>query len=96
MQIPISDQAYVVQDRMDPEIIKESKISLTKIVTNNSYRPPLMKAPPRQVSETDLYLLGAIEKLVYKVDFMEKRLRRVEEMLYFVMAGNRVDSGNIM
>ncbi|KAF7279768.1 hypothetical protein GWI33_006753 [Rhynchophorus ferrugineus] len=92
MQIPISEQAYVIQDRVDPEIMKESKISLTKIVSNNSYRPPVMKPPPRQVSETDLYLLGAIEKLVYKVDFMEKRLRRVEEMLYFVMAGNRVDS----
>lgn len=97
MQIPISNQAYVIQDRVDT-LPKESKISGGKIVTNthpnNSYRPPAAaKPPPRQVSETDLYLLGAIEKLVYKVDFMEKRLRRVEEMLYYVMAGNRVDVG---
>ncbi|XP_066994806.1 oxidized low-density lipoprotein receptor 1 [Anabrus simplex] len=44
----------------------------------------------REVTETDLYLLGAIEKLVYRVDFMEKRLRRVEELLYHVMAGNSI------
>ncbi|XP_050306960.1 uncharacterized protein LOC126743782 [Anthonomus grandis grandis] len=101
MRIPISEHAYVIQDRVDTDVLlqKESKISGGKIVTSgpptkitstgshNPYRPP-----PRQVSETDLYLLGAIEKLVYKVDFMEKRLRRVEEMLYYVMAGNRVDT----
>lgn len=40
-----------------------------------------------QVSETDLYLLGAIEKLVYRVDLMEKRLRRTEELIYHVMEG---------
>ncbi|KAK9879640.1 hypothetical protein WA026_006705 [Henosepilachna vigintioctopunctata] len=73
---------------------RESKIHNTKIVNSNnriSSSTPPNKKPPKQVSETDLYLLGAIEKLVYKVDFMEKRLRRVEEMLYFVMAGNRID-----
>ncbi|XP_030752385.1 uncharacterized protein LOC115879630 [Sitophilus oryzae] len=91
MQIPISDSAYVVQDRADPDI-KESKVTPGKIISNNSYRPPITKPAHRQVSETDLYLLGAIEKLVYKVDFMEKRLRKVEEMLYFVMAGNRIDT----
>ncbi|XP_046424812.1 uncharacterized protein LOC124182064 [Neodiprion fabricii] len=42
----------------------------------------------RDVSETDLYLLGAIEKLVYRVDYMEKRLRRAEELLYYVVSGN--------
>ncbi|CAG4976819.1 unnamed protein product [Parnassius apollo] len=56
-------------------------------------RPPRPAAdrvdePPRkQVSETDLYLLGAIEKLVYRVDLMEKRLRRMEESLHYVLAG---------
>ncbi|ERL93191.1 hypothetical protein D910_10488 [Dendroctonus ponderosae] len=95
MQIPISQHAYVVQERADIEV-QEGKIGNGKIITttkpSNSYRPSSgNKPPPRQVSETDLYLLGAIEKLVYKVDFMEKRLRRVEEMLYYVMAGNRVD-----
>lgn len=52
---------------------------------------PQVVAPPpgkKEVSETDLYLLGAIEKMVYRVDFMEKRLRKVEEMLYYVMAGS--------
>ncbi|XP_071566170.1 uncharacterized protein [Temnothorax nylanderi] len=42
----------------------------------------------RDVSETDLYLLGAIEKLVYRVDHLEKRVRRAEELLYYVIAGN--------
>ncbi|KAF3428477.1 hypothetical protein E2986_00274 [Frieseomelitta varia] len=41
----------------------------------------------REVSETDLYLLGAIEKLVYRVDFLESRLRRAEELLYYVISG---------
>lgn len=49
---------------------------------------------PREVSETDLYLLGAIEKLVYRVDYMEKRLRRTEQLLYYVMAGNTQKEGN--
>ncbi|KAG5680100.1 hypothetical protein PVAND_009626 [Polypedilum vanderplanki] len=43
---------------------------------------------PREVSETDLYLLGAIEKLVYRVDYMEKRLKRTEQLIYYLMAGN--------
>ncbi|XP_045506031.1 uncharacterized protein LOC123702348 [Colias croceus] len=44
--------------------------------------------PPRkQVTETDLYLLSAIEKLVYRADLMEKRLRKLEESLHYVIAG---------
>ncbi|XP_038208573.1 uncharacterized protein LOC119829917 [Zerene cesonia] len=44
--------------------------------------------PPRkQVTETDLYLLSAIEKLVYRADLMEKRLRKLEESLHYVVAG---------
>lgn len=43
---------------------------------------------PREVSETDLYLLGAIEKLVYRVDYMEKRLKRTEQLVYYLMQGN--------
>ncbi|XP_043493633.1 C-type lectin domain family 9 member A [Polistes fuscatus] len=42
----------------------------------------------RDVSETDIYLLGAIEKLVYRVDYVEKRLRRAEELLYYVISGS--------
>lgn len=52
-----------------------------------------MLPSPREVSETDLYLLGAIEKLVYRVDYMEKRLRRTEQLLYYVMAGNTQKEG---
>lgn len=44
---------------------------------------------PREVSETDLYLLGAIEKLVFRVDYMEKRLRRTEQLVYYLMEGNK-------
>lgn len=51
---------------------------------------------PREVSETDLYLLGAIEKLVYRVDYMEKRLRRTEQLLYYVMAGNTQKEGKFI
>lgn len=96
MQIPISEQTYMIEERKDTTP-KESKISVPgKIITNQRPSTVSSKPPPRQVSETDLYLLGAIEKLVYKVDFMEKRLRRVEEMLYYVMAGNRVDVGKTL
>ncbi|XP_049530754.1 uncharacterized protein LOC125948582 [Anopheles darlingi] len=50
--------------------------------------PAELLSSPREVSETDLYLLGAIEKLVYRVDYMENRLRRAEQIIYFLMAGN--------
>lgn len=43
---------------------------------------------PSEVTETDLYLLGAIEKLVYRVDYMEKRLLKSEQLIYYLMAGN--------
>lgn len=49
--------------------------------------------PQKQVSETDLYLLTAIEKLVYRVDLMEKRLRKMEENVHFVLAGTDVKPG---
>ncbi|XP_017858722.1 PREDICTED: uncharacterized protein LOC108610867 [Drosophila arizonae] len=42
----------------------------------------------RAVSENDLYLLGAIEKLVYRVDYLESRVRRTEQLVYYLMAGN--------
>ncbi|XP_063828431.1 ATP-dependent RNA helicase ddx46-like [Ostrinia nubilalis] len=43
--------------------------------------------PPKQVSETDLYLLTAIEKLVYRVDLMEKRLRKLEDAVHYLVVG---------
>lgn len=44
---------------------------------------------PNEVSETDLYLLGAIEKLVYRVDYMENRVRKAEQLIYYLMQGNQ-------
>lgn len=87
--MPPASNYYIAQDRNDDV---EGKIAGSKIVTNNNNNK---KPPTGMVSETDLYLLSAIEKLVYKVDFMEKRLRRVEEMLYYNIAGNRIDTGNL-
>lgn len=61
---------------------------------------PMLNAPPtpifngritqngQEISETDLYLLSAIEKLVYRVDYMEQRLRKAEQIVYYLMAGN--------
>lgn len=43
--------------------------------------------PQKQVSETDLYLLGAIEKLVWRADLFEKRLRKLEESVHLLVAG---------
>ncbi|XP_012229940.1 C-type lectin domain family 6 member A [Linepithema humile] len=50
----------------------------TKISTTNK----------RDISETDLYLLSGIEKLSYRVDNLEKRIRRVEELVYYLLAAN--------
>ncbi|KAI5699782.1 hypothetical protein M8J75_008622 [Diaphorina citri] len=55
-------------------------------VTNN-----YQNTKDKDVSETDLYLLGAIEKLVYRVDLMDKRLRRTEELLQYVMENGHHD-----
>lgn len=33
-------------------------------------------------------MLGAIERLVYRVELMEKRMQRTEELLYHVMEGS--------
>lgn len=50
---------------------------------------------PQEVSETDLYLLSAIEKLVYRVDYMERRLRKTEQIVYYLMAGNNENKKEI-
>lgn len=42
------------------------------------------------MSETDLYLLGAIEKLVYKMDLLDQRLKRSEELLQHVIEGPNI------
>ncbi|GBP58449.1 hypothetical protein EVAR_36921_1 [Eumeta japonica] len=48
--------------------------------------------PRREVSETDLYLLAAIEKLVYRADLAEKRLRRLEDSLHYLLVGKEAAS----
>lgn len=53
----------------------------------NYYNNPGATRVRGEVSETDLFLLGAIEKLTYRLDFIEKRLRRSEDLLYHVMEG---------
>lgn len=58
--------------------------------------PTELLSSPREVSETDLYLLGAIEKLVYRVDYMENRLRRAEQIIYYLMAGNNQKIGEVV
>lgn len=54
---------------------------------NQFFNNRVQQAGP-EVSETDLYLLSAIEKLVYRVDYMERRLRKTEQIVYYLMAGN--------
>jgi len=60
-------------------------------ITQPGDKPP--GGAGKEVTETDLYLLSAIEKLVYRVDFMEKRLRRTEELLHHVMANSNQNQG---
>ncbi|XP_036139957.1 C-type lectin domain family 12 member B isoform X2 [Monomorium pharaonis] len=60
--------------------VDDKLVTVTTKIQNTSNK--------REVTETDLYLLGAIEKLVYRVDHLEKRVRRAEELLYYVIAGN--------
>lgn len=50
----------------------------------------------QEISETDLYLLSAIEKLVYRVDYMERRLRKAEQIVYYLMAGNNQNQKEII
>ncbi|XP_034194940.1 CD209 antigen-like protein A [Osmia lignaria lignaria] len=74
-------------------IVSDSKISRTSKVMKFGDKTLTVSTKvstpnKREVSETDLYLLGAIEKLVYRVDFLENRLRRAEELLYYVISGN--------
>lgn len=61
------------------------------IISRIQQPPPPQARPynsPREVSETDLYLLGAIEKLAFRVDYLEKRLKRTEQIVYYLMSGN--------
>ncbi|XP_073819209.1 uncharacterized protein [Musca autumnalis] len=75
-----------------------ASMQLPQTGSTQQHRPlPLQQhnvrgGPPqtfRAVSENDLYLLGAIEKLVYRVDYLESRVRRTEQLIYYLMAGNK-------
>jgi hypothetical protein len=72
---------------------RDQKVMKNKpyIITRPADKPP--GGAGKEVTETDLYLLGAIEKLVYRVDFMEKRLRRTEELIHHVMANSNQRQG---
>lgn len=63
---------------------------------SNSFRPNNRPLPPalnfeqiRQtsadISETDLYLLSAIEKLVHRVDYLEKRLQTTDKLILHLL-----------
>lgn len=56
-------------------------------VRQNNYQQNMIPSQ-REISETDLFLLSAIEKLTYRVDYMEKRLKKTEQLLYYIMEGN--------
>jgi hypothetical protein len=74
-------------------VSRDQKVMKNKpfYITQPGDKPP--GGVGKEVTETDLYLLGAIEKLVYRVDFMEKRLRRTEELLHHVMAHSNQNQG---
>ncbi|XP_033333719.1 CD209 antigen-like protein A isoform X1 [Megalopta genalis] len=77
-------ESWVVSDSRTLRTAKVMKLGDNTLMISSKVSTP----NKREVSETDLYLLGAIEKLVYRVDFLENRLRRAEELLYYVISGN--------
>uniref|UniRef100_A0A336LR83 CSON011101 protein n=1 Tax=Culicoides sonorensis TaxID=179676 RepID=A0A336LR83_CULSO len=56
-------------------------------VRQNNYQQNLMPSQ-REITETDLFLLSAIEKLTFRVDYIEKRLKKTEQILYYIMEGS--------
>ncbi|XP_043251501.1 C-type lectin domain family 2 member L [Colletes gigas] len=75
---------WIVSDSRSTRASKVMKFGDKTLTVSSKISSP----NKREVTETDLYLLGAIEKLVYRVDFLENRLRRAEELLYYVISGN--------
>lgn len=76
----------LTRTRPMPQINKRIDNQPTKPV---NYRPSasagLGRLQATEISETDLYLLGAIEKLVYRVDYLEKRLKKTDELVLYLM-----------
>ena len=56
-------------------------------IKQNVYQSNDIIPSQREVSETDLVLLSAIEKLTYRVDFLEQRLRKAEQLILFLADG---------
>ncbi|KAG4069736.1 hypothetical protein HA402_003177 [Bradysia odoriphaga] len=65
-----------------PQMVKRIDNNPTKPV---DFRPGNGRLQATEISETDLYLLGAIEKLVYRVDYLEKRLKKTDELVLYLM-----------
>lgn len=91
----VGDPETVTQDRKSPDGNSFSNVINTSEYQHPQGVPLKLQAQrqgqfggQREVSETDLYLLGAIEKLSYRVDYIEKRLKRTEQLVYYLMAGN--------
>lgn len=72
----------VTRTRPFPQIMKRIDNQPTK---PTNFRPNGGRLQPSEISETDLYLLGAIEKLVYRVDYLEKRLKKTDELVLYLM-----------
>lgn len=49
--------------------------------------------PMYQISDTDLYLLGAIEKLAHRTQILEKRIKTLEEMFHYSLIGKELIRG---
>lgn len=80
---------------LEPHMRPPGKV-ITQFRPSQPYGVPMQQQQgTREVSETDLYLLGAIEKLVFRVDYMEQRLRRTEQMVYYLMQGNNAKEGEL-
>lgn len=72
----------VTRTRPMPQIMKRIDNQPTKPA---NFRPSVGRLQATEISETDLYLLGAIEKLVYRVDYLEKRLKKTDELVLYLM-----------
>lgn len=83
---------------LEPHMRPPGKV-ITQFRPSQPYAVPMQQQQQqgtREVSETDLYLLGAIEKLVFRVDYMEQRLRRTEQLVYYLMQGNNPKDGELV
>ncbi|KAL1140589.1 hypothetical protein AAG570_000519 [Ranatra chinensis] len=75
----------------DDKIIKSPNVlASTKIVVNNK-KPVGSNLQNNEITQTDMYLLTAIEKLTYRLESVEKRLRRTEELIFHIMEGSHIN-----